>query len=64
MAGGSGRLKRKRDTFLPLLEHAIAYLPEFRLIIPSLFHEFFKRRPARACFLQLQLQPQRRREYW
>ena len=27
----SGRLKRKRDTFLPLLEHAIAYLPEFRV---------------------------------
>jgi hypothetical protein len=25
----SGRLKRKRDTFLPLLEHAIAYLLEF-----------------------------------
>src|ERR1700689_2883714 len=30
------------------------------LIIPSLFHEFFKRRSACACFLQLQLQPQRR----
>jgi hypothetical protein len=27
----SGRLKRKRDTFLPLLEHAIAYLHEFRV---------------------------------
>ena len=27
----SGRLKRKRDTFLPLLEHAIAYLTEFRV---------------------------------
>ena len=27
----SGRLKRKRDTFLPLLEHAIAYLREFRV---------------------------------
>jgi len=30
------------------------------LIIPSLFHEFFKGRAARACFLQFQLQPQRR----
>jgi hypothetical protein len=27
----SGRLKRKRDTFLPLLEHAIAYFHEFRV---------------------------------
>ncbi len=27
----SGRLKRKRDTFFPLLEHAIAYLHEFRV---------------------------------
>ena len=27
----SGRLKRKRDTFLPLLEHAIAYLHEFHM---------------------------------
>ena len=27
----SGRLKRKRDTLLPLLEHAIAYLNEFRV---------------------------------
>ena len=27
----SGRLKRKRDTLLPLLEHAIAYLHEFRV---------------------------------
>jgi hypothetical protein len=27
----SGRLKRTRDTFLPLLEHAIAYLHEFRV---------------------------------
>ncbi|MGA7925169.1 MAG: hypothetical protein WCA20_04125 [Candidatus Sulfotelmatobacter sp.] len=27
----SGRLKRKHDTFLPLLEHAIAYLHEFRV---------------------------------
>jgi hypothetical protein len=27
----SGRLKRKRDTFLPLPEHAIAYLHEFRV---------------------------------
>ena len=27
----SGRLKRKCDTFLPLLEHAIAYLHEFRV---------------------------------
>ena len=27
----SGRLKRKGDTFLPLLEHAIAYLHEFRV---------------------------------
>jgi hypothetical protein len=27
----SGRLKRKRDTFLPLLQHAIAYLHEFRV---------------------------------
>ena len=27
----SGRPKRKRDTFLPLLEHAIAYLHEFRV---------------------------------
>jgi hypothetical protein len=27
----SGSLKRKRDTFLPLLEHAIAYLHEFRV---------------------------------
>jgi len=27
----SGRLKRKRDTFLPLLEHAIADLHEFRV---------------------------------
>ena len=27
----SGRLKRKRDTFLPLLEHAITYLNEFRV---------------------------------
>src|SRR5580700_5857121 len=26
----SGRLKRKRDTLLPLLEHALAYLSEFR----------------------------------
>jgi len=25
------RLKRKRDTFLPLLQHAIAYLHEFRV---------------------------------
>jgi hypothetical protein len=25
----SGHLKRKRDTFLPLLEHTIAYLHEF-----------------------------------
>ncbi len=30
------------------------------LMIPSLLHEFFKRRPARARFLQFQLQPQRR----
>ncbi len=27
----SGSLKRKRDTFLPLLKHAIAYLNEFRV---------------------------------
>jgi hypothetical protein len=27
----SGRLKRKRDTFLPLPEYAIAYLHEFRV---------------------------------
>jgi hypothetical protein len=27
----SGRSKRKSNTFLPLLEHAIAYLPEFRV---------------------------------
>jgi hypothetical protein len=27
----SGRLKRKHDTLLPLLEHAIAYLNEFRV---------------------------------
>ena len=27
----SCRLKRKRDTLLPLLEHAIAYLIEFRM---------------------------------
>jgi hypothetical protein len=27
----SGRLKRKRDTFLPLPEHAIAHLHEFRV---------------------------------
>jgi hypothetical protein len=27
----SGRLKRKRDTFLPLPEHAIADLHEFRV---------------------------------
>jgi hypothetical protein len=27
----SGRPKRKRDAFLPLLEHAIAYLHEFRV---------------------------------
>ena len=27
----SGRPKRKRDTFLPLLEHAITYLHEFRV---------------------------------
>jgi hypothetical protein len=27
----SGRLKRKRDTLLPLLAHAIAYLNEFRV---------------------------------
>ena len=25
------RLKRKRDAFLPLLEHAVAYLNEFRV---------------------------------
>ncbi len=30
------------------------------IIMPCLFHEFFKRWPARACFLQFQLQPQRR----
>src|ERR1700677_189205 len=29
------------------------------IIYPCLFHEFFKRRPARACLLKLQLQPQR-----
>ena len=27
----SGRLKRMRDSLLPLLEHAIAYLNEFRV---------------------------------
>jgi hypothetical protein len=27
----SGRLERKRDTFLPLLEHAIAYLHKLRV---------------------------------
>jgi len=27
----SGCLERKRDTFFPLLEHAIAYLHEFRV---------------------------------
>ena len=27
----SHHLKRKRDTLLPLLEHAIAYLHEFRV---------------------------------
>ena len=30
-AVGSGRLKRERDTFLPLPEHAIAYLHELRV---------------------------------
>jgi len=28
--------------------------------MPCLFHELFKRRPARACFLKLQLDSQRR----
>lgn len=27
----SGRLKRKRGALLPLLEHALAYLTEFRV---------------------------------
>ena len=30
-AACSGSLKRKRHTLLPLLEHAIAYLHEFRM---------------------------------
>jgi hypothetical protein len=30
-AACSSRPERKRDTFLPLLEHAIAYLNEFRV---------------------------------
>ena len=31
----SGGLKRKRDTLLPLLEHAITYLHEFRVRFSS-----------------------------